>query len=118
MELGGDEVYVEEFLLPLRWVRAEVFIVCHSLAEARGDTIQDDIDQVVVGQLGIDIVPINIVPVFLDGTCLLEIPDLIKSPVWLIVVAIVFLNSILDLFLSIEPMLVGFPPFQCISFCT
>ena len=44
LERTGDEVYVEEFHLPLGWVRMEFFVMCHSLAEARGDTVQDDVD--------------------------------------------------------------------------
>ena len=44
LELGSDEVHVEEFLLPLRWVRLELLIICHDLTEVRGDTVQDDID--------------------------------------------------------------------------
>ena len=71
-----------------------------------------------ISHLGIDIKSIDIVQVFLDSTCLLEITDPIKSPVRLVVVAIVFPNSILNLFLSIEPMLVRFPPFQYISLST
>ena len=39
LELGGDEVHMEELLFPLGWVGAEVFVVSHSLAEARGDTV-------------------------------------------------------------------------------
>ena len=61
LELGGNEVHVEEFLLPLGWVRTEVFVMYHGLAEARGDTVQDDIDKVMVRHLGIDIESINIV---------------------------------------------------------
>ena len=41
------------------------------MVEARSDTIQDDIAQVVVGHLGIDIESIDIVQVFLDSTCFL-----------------------------------------------
>ena len=39
LELSGDKVHVEEFFLPLGWVRTEVFVICHGLAEARGDTV-------------------------------------------------------------------------------
>ena len=39
LELGGDEVQVEELLFPLAWVGAEVFIVSHGLAEASRDTV-------------------------------------------------------------------------------
>ena len=90
----------------------------YGLAEGRGDTVQDDIDQVMISHLGIDIKSIDIVQVFLDSTCLFEISNLIKSPVWLIVVTIVLPNGFLDFFSSIEPMLIGFLLFQCVSFCT
>ena len=90
----------------------------YGLAEGRGDTVQDDIDQVMISHLGIDIKSIDIVQVFLDSTCLFEITELVKSPVWLIVVAIVVPNGLLNLFPSIEPMLVGFQIFQYISFST
>ena len=52
---------------------------------------------------------IDIIQVFLDSVYVLQVTDLIESPVWLIVVAIVFPNGIHDLFLSIKPTLVGFP---------
>ena len=58
-----------------------IFVVCHSLAEARGDTWQDDVDQLIVTHFGIDIESIDIVQVFLDSTCLFEITDLVKSPI-------------------------------------
>ena len=92
--------------------------MCHGLAEARGNTVQDDVDEVMVSQLGVDIESIDIVQGFLDSTCLFEITYLIKSPVWLIMVAIVFPNGGRDFSPSIQPMLVRFPPFQRISFCT
>ena len=92
--------------------------MCCGLAEMKDDTNQDHIDHVVVGHLSMNIVSLNIIQVFLDGTCLLEIPDLVKSPVWLIVVKIVFPHNVLDFLPSIEPMLVRLRPFQYISFRT
>ena len=77
LELSGEEIHVAEFFLPIAGVRAEVFIVCHSLGQARADTVQNDIDQVVVCHLGIDIKSVNIVQVLLDSTCLFEISYLI-----------------------------------------
>ena len=71
-----------------------------------------------VSHLGIDVKSIDIIQVFLDSTCLLEIAYLIKSPVWLVVVAIVLPNGVLDFSSSIEPMLVRLRLFQRISFCT
>ena len=53
----------------------------------------------------------DIIEVFLDSTCLLEIIKLVESPVQLIVVAIVVPNGFLTFFLSIKPMHVGFPLF-------
>ena len=90
----------------------------HGLAEARGDTVQDDIDEVMVSHFGIDIQSIDVIQVFLDSTCLFEITYLIKSPVRLIMVTIVFPNGGRDFSSSIEPMFVRFPPFKRISFCT
>ena len=83
----------------------------HSLAEARSDIVQDDIDQVVVSHFNIDIKSIDIIQVFLDSTCLLAITYLVKSPVRLVLVAIVLPNGVLEFFPSIEPMLVIFPLF-------
>ena len=85
--------------------------MCHGLAEARSDTVEDDNDQVGVGHLSIDIKSIDIIQVLLDSTCLFAITYLVKSPVRLIVVAIVLPNGIHDVSLSIEPMLVRLPPF-------
>ena len=92
--------------------------MCHGLAEARGDTVQDDIDEVIVHNLGTEIESIVVIEVFLNRTCLFEISDLVTSPVWLVVIVIVLLNALLNLFPSIESMLVGFPPFQHIPFGT
>lgn len=78
----------------------------HGLLEARGDMIQNDVDEVVVRHLGMDVESINIIQVFLDCTCLFEIPDLVKSLVWLVVSTTVLPNSVLDLFSSIKSMLV------------
>ena len=71
-----------------------------------------------VSHLSVDIKSINIVQIFLDSTCLLEITNLVNSPVWLIVVAIVLPDGVRDFSPSIEPMLVGFPLLQRISFRT
>ena len=92
--------------------------MCYGLAETRGDTVQDDVDEVLVSHLGVDIESMDMIQVFLHITCLLEITNLVKSPVQLVMVTIVFPNSILNLFPSMEPMLIGFPPFQYVSFCT
>ena len=72
----------------------------------------------VVCHVGINIKSIDIVQVFLDSTCLLEIADLVKSPVRLIVVAIVLPDGVLDLFPSSMPMSICFPLFQSFFFCT
>ena len=80
--------------------------------------VQYDIDEVMVCHLGVDINSIDIIQVFLDSTCFFEITYLVKSRVWLIMVAIVLPNGGRDFSPSIEPMLVRFPPFQRISFCT
>ena len=51
------------------------------LAKARGDTIQDDVQKVMVCYLGIDIKSIDIIQVFLNSIYLPEIADLVESPV-------------------------------------
>ena len=118
LKLGGAENHVQEFLLPLGWVRTEVFVECHGLVEARGVTVSDDVDQVLVGHLSIDIKSIDIFLVFLYNTRLLGITYLVKRPLQLIVVAIVFSNGSREFAPSIESMLVRLPPFQRISFRT
>ena len=55
--------------------------MCHSLAETKGDTVQEYVEKVAVDHLGIVIAAIDIVQVSLDSTCLSEITYLIKSPV-------------------------------------
>ena len=61
LELGGDDVHMEEFLLSLKWVKEEVFVVCHSLLPARGITLPNNMDKVLVCYLGIDILSPEIV---------------------------------------------------------
>ena len=90
--------------------------MCHGLAEARCDTVQDDVNEVMVSHLRIDIESIDIIQVFLHSTCLLEITNLVESPVQLIVVTIVFSNGVLDFLLGNIPMSISFPPFQCFAF--
>ena len=58
--------------------------MCYGLAEARGDTIPDDVDKMMVCHFSKDIESINIIQVFLDRTCLYEITDSVKSPIWLV----------------------------------
>ena len=53
--------------------------MCHSLTEASGDTVQDDIDKVMVCHLDIDIESINILQKFLNRTYLPEISDFVKA---------------------------------------
>ena len=72
--------------------------MCYSLVETRGYMVPDNIDQVVIGHLGMDIEPINIILVFLNSTPFPEIADLVESPAWLVVVAMVLSNCVLDLF--------------------
>ena len=90
--------------------------MCHGLAEARCDTIQDDVDEVMVHHLSIDIESIDIIQVFLDSTYLLEITNLVKSPICLIVVAMVVPNGVLDLLRRSTPVSMCFLPFQFFSF--
>ena len=90
----------------------------YSLAKARGDTVQQDIAEMVVGHLGTDIESIHMFRVFFVNTSLYEIANVIKHPVRLIVVALVFPNDVLDLFLHSISLLVTFLPFQYFIFCT
>ena len=53
--------------------------MCHGLAEVRVDTVQDNVYEIVVSHLGTVIESINVLQVLLDGTCLWEIPDLVKA---------------------------------------
>ena len=76
------------------------------------DTIQVDVDKVMVSHLGIDIESIDVVRVFLDSTCLLPITDLVETSVRLTVVNIVFPNSILDFLPCGIPVSTSFEPFQ------
>ena len=116
LQLGSDEVHMKESQLAFALVRVEVCTLCHKLLEARGNTVQDTVDEVMVHYLSITIVSIDIILVLLDTTCLLEITDLAKGPVWLIVVAIVFSNSVFNVFSGIKHMPVSFLPFQCFLF--
>ena len=95
-----------------------MFIGCYSLEEASVDTVQDVFYEIALCHFGINIVSINIVQTFLDSTCVVEITDLVKSPVWLIVVAIILSDSIFDLYLSSIPMAMCFPPLEWLCFCT
>ena len=72
---------MQEFLLALGSLTTEVFVLCHRLVESAGNTVQDDVDDILVSYLGIDIESIYIVLILLDSTCLFEIADLITSPV-------------------------------------
>ena len=56
-----NDVHLTKFLVPLRWITEEVLAVCHGLTEARGDTIQDALDKMVVCYLCIDMESIDIV---------------------------------------------------------
>ena len=39
LELRSDYLHMEEVLLRFGWVRLEVLVVCHGVAEARRDTV-------------------------------------------------------------------------------
>ena len=80
------------------------------LVEGRSDTVQDDVEKVVVCHLVIDIPYLHIIQLSLHRTCQSEITDLVKNPIQLIVEAIVFTHSGLDLFLAIIPVTISFPP--------
>ena len=107
---------MKEFVPPFRQVKVERFIVFHSLAKPRADTIPDNADKVVVPHPTIDIESIRIVHIFWDCIRLFEITNLVKTPGCLVIVARVFPDGILSLFLSIVPLLISFLPFQHVFF--
>ena len=78
--------------------------------------MQDDVDKVMVSHIGIDIASIDIVQVFQDTTGLLEITNLVESPVRLIGVAIVCPNGVPDFLPGSIPVLISFPLFQSFTF--
>ena len=84
----------------------------HNLAEARVDTVLDDVYEIVACYLDINIESIDIFEVFVNSTCLFEIANLIMSPVWLIVVVIVLSNGVCDLLPRSLPVPSSLPPFQ------
>ena len=51
--------------------------MCHALAEASGEMVQDNDDKVIVSHLGKDIESIDVVELFLDSTSLFEMTDLV-----------------------------------------
>ena len=65
----------------------------------------------VVSHLGINIKSINIIQVFWNSTCLLEITYLVESALGLVVVTIIFSNDVLDFLLGSIPLPVSFQPF-------
>ena len=59
---------------------------------------QNDIPQLMFRHIGTDIESMNIFQVFLNCTCLPEITQRVKSSIWVVVVAMVFPDAVLDLF--------------------
>ena len=90
--------------------------MCHGLAQARSDTVQDDVDLVVVGHLDMHINSIDIAEVYLDRTHLLAITDLVNNPVQLVLATIIFPNSLLDHLPGSMAMSMIFPLFQFFCF--
>ena len=72
---------MQKLFLLFAHVDMEVFIVRHGLVLARGHTVQDDVDKVIVCHLDIDIVSIDIVQEFLGSICFFEIFELINHSV-------------------------------------
>ena len=91
--------------------------MCSSLAGSEVDTILEDVHEVMVYHLGTDIVSMGIIYLFRCSNCFVEIPDLLKSPVELIMIAIVFPVVVLDIFPGIIPVPGSIPIFQRLSFC-
>jgi len=82
------------------------------------DSIENDIDDMMVSHVGIDIVPINVLDVLLDRTSHFEGYDLIVSLVCLVVIAIVNPKYLLNTFPCIMPLPVSLPPFESLALCT
>ena len=78
--------------------------------------MQDDTNQVMVSNIGINIETIDLIVVFLDSTGFFEITDLVKSPVCLIIVATVVSYGTHYPFSSSIPVPMMFPPFHGFSF--
>ena len=70
---------MQQLLLPLRQVRAQVVAVHYGLGVARHYIVQDHVNQVVVSHFDTHIESIDIIPVVLDSTCLFDIIDLVKT---------------------------------------
>ena len=81
MQLSGDEIYIENFFLSFGSSIVKILLECHGLAEERRDSVQDNINELIVYHFGIHNEFINIVQVFLNSTYLFEIINLVKSPI-------------------------------------
>ena len=81
----------------------------------RRDTVQDDVDEMVVHHLDIDIASIDFMQAFLDSTWLFETSDLLQIIVRLIRVTIVLSDGVANLFPTSIPVSICFPQFQCLS---
>ena len=68
--------------------------MCYSLAEVRSNTVQDNIDEIPVGHLGITIESIDVILVCMHNTRSLDIANLLKSPLGFIVVSIKLCDGI------------------------
>ena len=90
--------------------------MCHRYSKARGDTIEDNVDEVVVCHASIDIEGVDFGKVLLNCTSLSKGYNLIVGFVGLVVVTIIYLNSLLNILPIIMPVPISFPLFQCISF--
>ena len=110
LELSGDIVYMEKAFFPLGWSRGEFPEVCHGLAHTRGNTIHDEIVNMLVHHLGIDVESIDIIKVCLHHIYLPTITNLIKSYMQLVPVSIVFSDFIRDLFPGIILLPASFTP--------
>ena len=92
----------------------KIYFVSYDLAEVSYDTIPDNIDNIMFCYFSTDIESITIEQVFLGSTCLSEIIDLLKTPVALIVVPMIMLNSIFQHFSNTICEILRFQHF---SFC-
>ena len=66
LELGGDDIYVDELLPPLVRGFSEVFVVRHTTAQGTCELVDDNIDHCPIWYFGVRVLWINFVKVILN----------------------------------------------------
>ena len=109
LQLWGNEPHMEQILLWCWQVKAAIFVVCSRLGKTRDSMIPHDINAVVVLYLSIDLKSIIILQKFLPSLCLLEMINHVTYSLLLVVGAILFHDSLLNLFQSMVSNPARFP---------